>query len=402
MLSRITDRNIFVIYGTTLLLGAGYGVSISLSSLHLDARHFSKHDIGKLASWFALGVVLLSLPMGALIRRFSARAVLITSLLGYAVCVTLFPRLLSYEAVAASRLFDGAFSVGVWVSSETILLSRAARGQKAYVTSLYAVSIGLGYVVGPLLARLLAAFAPVETAFAVAGLLSLSAALLAIARLAPDVAATHHRAADGAPSTVSARTLVWRIKTSCFGTFAYGYFQSSVVLFLPLFLIESKGIARDQTILIPAFFAAGMLTFSNVAGRASDRVGHLKVMRVLAVIGAAMTASFVLLSHFSAMALAVFVAGATLASISPVSLALQGVVTEPENYSRSNAIYNVFYAAGMLLGPYVSSLVFERGGGVGMLLHLAALWSAFALFGLVYAGDDPAARRGPATVVVDA
>jgi MFS family permease len=93
------------------------------------------------------------------------------------------------------------------------------------------------------------------------------------------------------------------------------------------------------------------------------------------------------------MAAAVFVAGATLASISPVSLALQGVVTEPWNYSRSNAIYNAFYAAGMLLGPPLSSVLFERFGGAGMLAHLAALWVAFAAFGLVYASDDPAAAR---------
>jgi MFS family permease len=193
---------------------------------------------------------------------------------------------------------------------------------------------------------------------------------------------------------VSAGTLLWRIKASCFGTFAYGYFQSSVVLFLPLYLVESKGIVREQTILIPAFFAGGMLLFSNVAGRVADRVGHLRVMRVLAVVGAATTASFILLDRFGFMAVAVFVAGATLASISPVSLALQGVVTEPWNYSRSNAIYNTFYAAGMLLGPPVSSVLFERVGGGGMLAHLAGLWAAFAVFGLVFAKDDPAAARG--------
>ncbi|MDB4931295.1 MAG: permease of the major facilitator superfamily [Myxococcaceae bacterium] len=394
MFERIGDRNILVIFGATLLLGAGYGVSIALTSLHLDARHFSKHDIGTLAAWFALGIVLLSLPMGALIRRFSARAVLVSSLVGYAACVSLFPHLHSYAAIAAARSLDGAFSVGVWVSSETILLSRARSEHKAYVTSLYAVAVAIGYVVGPLVARWIVTVAPTGSAFMASGVLSLSAAALVLAQLDADVPETHGHdtPADGPP--VSAWTLLWRIKASCFGTFAYGYFQSSVVLFLPLYLVESKGIAREQTILIPAFFAGGMLLFSNVAGRVADRVGHLRVMRVLAVVGAATTASFILLDRFGFMAVAVFVAGATLASISPVSLALQGVVTEPWNYSRSNAIYNTFYAAGMLLGPPVSSVLFERVGGSGMLAHLAALWAAFALFGLVFAKDDPAAARG--------
>ena len=61
VIERIGDRNILVIYGATLLLASGYGVSIALTSLHLDAAHFTKHDIGTLASWFALGIVYFAL-----------------------------------------------------------------------------------------------------------------------------------------------------------------------------------------------------------------------------------------------------------------------------------------------------------------------------------------------------
>jgi hypothetical protein len=114
----------------------------------------------------------------------------------------------------------------------------------------------------------------------------------------------------------------------------------------------------------------------------------LRVMRGLALVGLAMILGFVLLDSFWPMAAAVFVAGATLASISPVSLALQGVVTPRQDYSRSNSIYNAFYASGMLLGPPASSFVFRGHGGAAMLYHLAALWAAFVIFATVYAGDD--------------
>ena len=51
---------------------------------------------------------------------------------------------------------DGAFSVGAWVSCETLLLLRAAPEHKAYVTRRYAIATLIGYVVGPILAWLLA------------------------------------------------------------------------------------------------------------------------------------------------------------------------------------------------------------------------------------------------------
>jgi predicted MFS family arabinose efflux permease len=393
VLQRIRDRNIVLLYGATVLLGVAYGVSIALTALHLDAQNFTKRDIGSLASWFALGIVALSLPMGSLIRRFSAKTTLVSAITGYAVCVTLFPLLTSYEAIAAARFCDGACSVGIWVSSETILLSRADKQNKAFVTSLYAIAMSIGYVVGPLAARMIVAIAPTRTAFLASGILSLAASALVAARLERDIHGRSIGASAQARTGVTGLQILLKIKTSCFATFAYGYFQASVVLFLPLFLIESKGVARDKTILVPAFFAAGMLLFSNIAGRVSDRLGHLVVMRFLAIIGMTMVAAFVFLDSYALMSLAVFVAGGTLAALSPVSLALQGVVTDPADYSRSNSIYNVFYAAGMLLGPPISSALYARFGGAGMLFHLAALWGAFVLFTVVFYRDDPAARR---------
>jgi predicted MFS family arabinose efflux permease len=391
VLQRIRDRNILVVYAATLLLGTAYGMSIAVIALHLDGRGFSKTQIGQLAAFFASGIVAMSIPVGALLRRFSAKTTLTTSLLGYAVTVGIFPLLGTYGAIALARFFDGAFSVGIWVSCETILLMRAGEDNKAYVTSLYAVAIAVGYIVGPIAAQPIAGHVSIATAFFVASGIAVLSALVVVARLEPDPPGAHGPPAgaddDGAPHENALRLLL-RIKTSCFAAFAYGYFQASVVLFLPLYLIESKGISAQRTIVIPAFFAAGMLLFSNVAGRIGDRVGHLRVMRGLALVGLAMILGFVLLDSFWPMAAAVFVAGATLASISPVSLALQGVVTPRQDYSRSNSIYNAFYASGMLLGPPASSFVFRGHGGAAMLYHLAALWAAFVIFATVYAGDD--------------
>jgi MFS family permease len=394
VLRRVRDPNIRLVYLAVLLLGTAYGISIAVIALHLDARGFTKSDIGELAAFFASGIVAMSIPVGVLLRRFSAKMTLSSALIGYAMTVGAFPMLHSYWAIALARFFDGAFSVGIWVSCETILLMRADENNKAYVTSLYAIAIAIGYIVGPLAARPIAHAFSMEASFWVAAAIATVAGLLVFARLDPDPPGSHREAT--AQVTLGRREpavrLMARIKTSCFATFAYGYFQASVVLFLPLYLVESKGISRDRTIIIPAFFAAGMLVFSNAAGRLGDRIGHLLVMRALGAIGVVTILAFVFLNSFAPMGVAVFVAGATLASISPVSLALEGVVVPKHDYSRANSVYNVFYAAGMLLGPPISSLIFRHFGGAAMLYHLAALWASFVFFAKVFAADDPMHR----------
>jgi MFS family permease len=394
---RIPDDNVWLVYAATLVVGFGYGMSVSVLGLFLDQRGFSKTDVGNLAVWFALGIVLLSLPMGPITRRFSAKRTLVACLAGYAVTVALFPHLPTFASIAPVRFLDGAFSVGVWVASEMTLLARARDEDKAFATSLYAIAMAMGYVVGPLLAKLVLVFAPMEVVFEMAGVLALLSCLLVAWRLDPDPPAMHaapeNKGEGGAegegPSTA---VILWSIKTSCFATFCYGYFQATAVLFLPIYLVGDKGVAPEDTILVTALFALGMLLFANPAGRLGDRLGHLSVMRGLGLVGLGAVVTFVYVHAFAALGAAVFVAGATLAAISPVSLALQGVITEKRNLHRAGALYNVFYAAGMLLGPPLSSRIYDAWGGSVMLLHIAVLWAAFVVFTVVYRSDDPRTR----------
>jgi MFS family permease len=404
VLKAIRDPNIWRIYWTILLLGSAYGLSVAVIALHLDALGYREKAIGGLAAWFASGIVLLSIPAGRLVSRWGAKRTLVCALCGYSASVSIFPLLTSFAPIAAARFVDGACSACIWVSCETILLRRSDQTNKAQVMSVYAMAMAIGYVLGPVGANLIAGAMPLTAAFVASGIIAAASSAYVALRLDPDPRDLARKSRAGAPGMsggehegggphASALAILRRIKTSCFGAFSYGYFEASVVLFLPLYLIHDKGITREQTIAVPAFFAAGMLLFTNVAGRLGDKFGHLFLMRILAAIGGAMVLGFVALGSFAPMAVAVFIAGATLASISPVSLALQGVVTEPRDYDRANAVYNAFYAAGILLGPPLSGWVFARWGGAAMLFHLAAMWGAFVAFAITFAADDPASSR---------
>ena len=393
-LFRFGDPDIGRVYAVTFVLGVAYGIAISLIAIFLDERGFDKRSIGTLAAFFASGIVAFSLPAGALVRRFGAKPTLVLCLGGYALAVGIFPFLDSYHAMAAARLFDGACSVGTWVSCETILLARAEPDRKARVMSLYAIALAVGYIAGPIVAHRFVAVAPLSLGFVVAGALSALTAVYAAMRLDGRIAAHASSKDSGRSSDTPLGAVFWKIKTSCLATFSYGYFQASVVLFLPLFLIHDKGLEKQQTIVIPAFFAAGMLLFAGVAAKLGDRLGHLAVMRALAFVGLLTVAAFTVIDAYWLMCAAVFLAGATLATISPVSLALQGVVSPPQDLSRATGLYNAAYACGMLIGPPISSLIFERVSGAAMLHHLAALWTVFVAFTIVAYRDDPAALRG--------
>ncbi len=339
----------------------------------------------------------MSIPAGALVRRVSARTTLIGSLLVYALAVALFPLQTTWTGAGVVRALDGASSVGVWIACETVLLARADASDKALVMSLYAMAIAIGYVLGSGLARALVLVTDYAHVFFVASAIAVATCAFVVPRLDRDAhAGKNSEVGDGERESGSGTlAILWRIKTSCFATFSYGYFQASVVLFLPLYLVEHKHVAERDTTIMTALFAGGMLVFSPFAARLGDRLGHLRVMAGLAAVGVVMILGFVFLSSWPLMCVAIFVAGATLASISPVSLALQGHVTARADYSRANALYNACYAAGMLLGPPISGAIMTSEGGRAMLYHFAAMWVAFVLAALLFATDDPKLWRDP-------
>lgn len=388
------------LYAATIPFGIGCGISLGLTPLHLLKNGYTEGDLGTLSLFFASGLVLASLPVGALIRRFSAERILAISLLGYALSLIAFPYAGSYKAIALVRFFDGAFTVGVWVGSETILLQHARKEYKAYLTTLYAIWLASGYVIGSFSTKLLNLLvSDNRISFAVGALFEIGAAIFVL-RFMPPIAPSvvlHDEPSDAlatkAPQ-MSAGSILWRIKTSCFAAFSYGYFQASVVILLPSYLIKSKGFAEDSTTIFPGLFCLGMLLCSNIAGRIADQVGHLKTVRGLSTVGLLAVLGFIFLDSYWSMCAIVFIAGATFASMSPIALALTGAVIKPQDYSRANAIYNGFYASGIFLGPPISSLIFQRWGGIVMLEHIVVLWTAFVIFTVIFINDDPASRRG--------
>jgi len=389
------------LYAATIPFGIGCGISLGLTPTHLPKLGFTKQNIGSLSVFFAAGLVLFALPVGVLIRRFSAERMMAICLVGYGLCLIAFPYATTYESIAFVRFFDGMSTVGVWVASETILLAHARREHKAYLTTLYAIFLASGYVMGPFASMGLAKVVPNTVSFAIGGFFELAAAvfvLLVLPPIPPAVGVSSEELHEKPTAVVAERHLsglaiLWRIKTSCFAAFSYGYFQAAVVLFLPLFVIETKGIDPIQTNIFPGLFCLGMLACSNFAGRLADRVGHLKTVRGLSATGLVAVLGFVYMDPYWLMCIAVTIAGATFASMSPIALALTGVVVKSHDYSRANSIYNMFYATGILFGPPISGVIFQRWGGAAMLNHHVMLWAVFLAFTMIFIQDDPASRR---------
>lgn len=405
----LRDSNIRTAYLVCGMTGTAYGMVTAVVAVYLNkVRMIDELTIGSLAMFFSLGIAALSVPMGLLVRRLSPRTMLAAGLVGYAAATAIFPFLPSFVGLATARCLDGAFSVGVWVSLETILLMRTTSQRRGLITSLYTIAMATGYGVGSVIGWIVMLAFPMPNVFVAAGLFAAVAAIIAFVFLEREIhpvpGSGHHEEAPACPPEGHAEApaqpagragtleLYWKIKTACIPTFCYGYFQASLVLFLPLFLIEARAVPKEDTSLLVGCFAVGMAASVVFVGRFGDRFGHLKTVRTLAALGVVLTALLVALPSYGLVALVVLLAGGSLAPIWPLSLALQSLIVEPRDYSRSNALLNGSYGLGTLAGPLVSGYVFKHHGGEAMFLHIAALWAVALVATIAFRGDDPSFR----------
>jgi len=394
----LKDKNIRTAYLLCLTLGIAYGMVLAIISLYLTNVHaYDKPTIANLATFFSVGIAAFAVPMGLMIRKLSPRVMLAIALLGYGTAVALFPFMPGFFGQSISRAFDGAFSVGAWISLETILLLRTSSLNRGFVTGLYSNVLALGYVIGSAIAWVAAKLwvDTDTTVFMAAGCVAAGGAIYGLLRLDPviDAVEVHKEPTTAAPpSGTGLLSLFWRIKTACVPPFTYGYFQGSLVLYLPLFLTKERGVPEDDTKLLVGLFSLGMVLFVMYIGHMGDRYGHLKVIRVMAALGGLIALSVVYLPNFPLIAIAVVLAGAALSPMWPLALALQSLISDPRDYGRANGLLNASFAVGAVAGPLISSRVYEWYSGEVMVLHLAAMWTLVVLASVVFRRDDPSQR----------
>ncbi|AKV00389.1 putative multi-drug efflux transporter [Labilithrix luteola] len=389
-LACLLGRDLRGIYASIFLLGLAIGAESSVLALFLRSASLSSEKIGSLATAYAAGGVAISALLGRVVGRVGAIRTLAVALVALGLAIAVLPVAAhSTTGLYAGRVVEGAALVAVWVGYEAALFSRAKPAHRATVSTLYAMVLALGYVIGPLVARALFPFGVAALPFWFAAAVTIGNGLSITAFSRERGGASMAPAADEPSADASFASLAWKVKTTGFGMFAAGYLKASLILFLPLYLVDHRGLLTEEPPLVLSAYAAGSLLFTHFAGRLGDRHGHLVLMGMLSAIGGLALFGVLFVDAVTAMCLISAVAGATLGAISPLGMALQASIAKRTEYGRAMSLSNGLYAAGTLAGPFVTGVLYAQAPRMAM-IQVAAMWLVFTAFCIVFAADDPA------------
>jgi MFS family permease len=153
--SKVRRRNLFAACAAIIVFGFAMGLTYPLLSLLLERRGVPETVIGMNAAMSPLGILVFSIFIPVLARRFGARTVTIVAALSAALILLGYKVFPSLEAWFALRLLHGMVVSTLFVLSESWVVKYADPGSRGKVVAIYGAALAASFGAGPLLISLI-------------------------------------------------------------------------------------------------------------------------------------------------------------------------------------------------------------------------------------------------------
>jgi MFS family permease len=354
----------------------GFGLGAPLASLWLRDASQSARVIGLNTSIYYLGIALAALATPWLMRR-TGRFCVIFGIVVDALVTALFPWTESLPAWFALRFLGGMATALSLIPMETLVNHNAPPQRRARDFGFYAFSVALGVALGSLVGLPLYPLAP-RMAFAVGGIVTLSAALMAWLGWDSNYV--------GSEETRSEGSLLLRANGFSYGTaWVQGFLEGGLITFLSIYLLGLGYSEAAVSFLVAGLFAGVILCQVPVACLA-DRLGRLPVLVGCHVLLLGALAALPWCPGTATLSTCLFVLGTCCGALYPLGLALLGDQVAPAGMARANACYLASNCAGSLSGPVLFGLTIDRYGQPSQFLVGGA--AVAVVFGLWMLGGD--------------
>ncbi len=397
--------SLVVLYLTVFIDLLGFG--IILPQLAYVAEHFGATGVwvGALMTAYS-AVQFLGAPLlGRLSDRFGRRPILILSLAGSAISLTLSGLAHSLAMLIFARSMAGLFG-GSIATAQAYIADVTLPKDRARYMGLLGASIGLGFVFGPALGAAMSRYGFGASAFVAAGLAAANCVLAFVKLVESRPAAGEGRSAHAHLDLARlARALVHPLTGNVVGatflaTFGFVSMEATFAL------LGERRFGLDASKLGLVFTYVGVLIVlvqGGLIGRLTARYGE----RALAVVGAlAMSVGLAALPHMSRLALAMGALGVLSfgqALVTPTLTALLSRAVSADEQGATLGVGQSAAAAARAVGPLLAGWLFDRTVSLPYSVAAALMLGAAALVGLsrraALAAEPAGSTQGPARAV---
>jgi DHA1 family inner membrane transport protein len=380
---------VLLLFGMIFVAELGWAGIAPLLPDYQDRFGLSDATTGLILSIAGLGILLVSLPAGALSRRFSVRSLTLWSMAALTFGNVVTGLAGSYGALLAGRCFVGVGLGMMWVTG-TAWLHEAAGDRGAQALALTTTVVGLGSLVGPAITGVVGERFGIGVPFVLLGVLC---GLTGIALfLAPDDSG---RVAEPSPplrDMLRAARADDLLVTSVLLSLVVSLMWMTVELLVPLRL-DGLGYSAAAIGLVFSLSSIVFAVASAVAARGADRYSTLRYSAVWTTVIAVALAAGAFVTSAPGTVVFLLAMGVTSGMMIAITYPLGAIGAREGGFSVAvvGALLNMVWAASGILGPSI-------GGSISGAVGDAAVFAALAAVSLACAAWIWTRRRDTAQI----
>jgi predicted MFS family arabinose efflux permease len=368
-------RSLVALFAATFAELSGLFMFGPLLLITLKARGLDTAAVGAFAALQWAGLLAATPFASAWMQRLGPRRALLVS--GAVPLATVAGMLATtHLALWALLYFIGGLASALrWILAESAVAELAPAHRRGRVMGLFAMMIGLTFMLGPaLLSVLLAAGLGLRAAGWVAlALVALGLVLLWPVRLIPSAVASGGPASAGWRGTWAALRAAPVVMLS---GFVGGFFESGLAGLLPLYGL-AMGFSVALSALLVSASGLGSTLMAAAAGEGADRLPPGRIRRACALACVAATLALPGVAHWGPLAgLIAFVWGGAGAALYTLAMVQIGAAHQGVALVNSTAVLVLAYTAGGMLAPAAGAAMLQWAPTLGfpaLLLAVAAL-----------------------------
>ncbi|WLD93955.1 MFS transporter [Alkalihalobacillus sp. AL-G] len=354
--------------------GFAQGMLLPLLAILLEQAGVSSTLNGFSASAFYIGIMLVSPFLEKPLHKFGYKKLIIAGIALTCISILIIPVWQAIWFWFILRLIIGIGDNIFHFATQVWLTTMSNEGNRGKNISIYGLSFGLGFGVGPTMTGLIEIHPALPFAIAALFCMISLVLLLRIENEYPENIQT-----TAVQSTWKRYGAVIRLSwVGLMATFGYGFLETAVHGIFPVYALREGLGLNAITLLLPAFVVGGLI-FQVPLGLMSDRVGRKPVLIVSLFIGGF---SFIMMSFFDSLFVLTglfVIAGLFLGSLFSMGITYMADLLPKELLPAGNILAGICFSLGSIFGPLVGGIsieLFDEGslyytiGGVMLLLFV--------------------------------
>lgn len=356
------------------LIGVGLSLSIPLLSLEMERMGASGGMIGLNTAMAGFASILV-MPFVPRVAAALGVRVLIALSIGVAASALLAFHLLPWlPGWFVLRFFYSAALGALFVLSEYWINAAAPASRRGLVMGVYATFLSLGFAAGPFILTLVGTtgWAPY-----------LAGAALMLLGLAPLLQARGVTPELDHNSSHSVGFFILAAPLATFAAFVFGAVETGGFSLLPLYGLR-LGYTEQQAAFLVSFVALGGMLLQIPIGLISDQMDRRKLLLIIGLIGLAASICMPLATRIPwGLEALLLLWGGVGGGLYTVGLAHLGArFTDRADLASANAAFILLYNLGMVVGPPLVGLGFDRIVPHGFAVVISGLFGLYAVFAI--------------------